>query len=148
MERGILTEEEIDARMRELGRRPGDTGAAPGGSRVHQDRSGRSSRSSATPRDARSTTRSASRSATAWSRSGADADGHTRLPTYVRGLTGVVDSCDGAFVFPDTSAAGAGENPQWTYTVRFESDDVWGDVAEQRAPVYVGVWESYLEPAA
>ena len=79
---------------------------------------------------------------------GAETTGHTRLPRDVRGLTGVIDSCDGAFVFPDTSAAGAGENPQWTYTVRFEAEDVWGDVAEQRAPVYVGLWESYLEPAA
>jgi nitrile hydratase len=79
---------------------------------------------------------------------GTDTGGHTRLPAYVRRLTGTVVSCDGAFVFPDTNARGAGENPEWTYTVRFESEDVWGDVAEARSPVYVGVWESYLEHVA
>ena len=78
---------------------------------------------------------------------GSDADGHTRLPRYVRGKRGTIARLDKAFVFPETAAARAGENPEWCYCVRFEPQDVWGADAENGAPVYVDVWESYLEPA-
>lgn len=79
---------------------------------------------------------------------GSGTDGHTRLPSYVRGRTGIVARCDDACVFPDTNAHRAGENPQWCYTVRFEAEEIWGAGAESPVPVFVGVWESYLEPAA
>lgn len=72
---------------------------------------------------------------------------HTRLPRYVRGKTGVVVRLDKAFVFPESNAAGDGENPEWCYCVRFEAEDVWGPNAENAAPVYVDVWESYLVAA-
>ncbi len=78
---------------------------------------------------------------------GTTAAGHTRLPRYVRGKQGVVARLDKAFVYPETNVEGAGENPEWCYCVRFEADEVWGDGAEAGAPVYVDVWESYLEPA-
>lgn len=78
---------------------------------------------------------------------GTDAPGHTRLPRYVRGKRGTVVRLDKAFVYPETSALREGENPEWCYGVRFEADEVWGADAEQGAPVYVDVWESYLEPA-
>ena len=29
--------------------------------------------------------------------------------------------------FPDSNAQGAGENPQWLYTVRFDGRELWGD---------------------
>jgi nitrile hydratase len=52
--------------------------------------------------------------------------GHTRLPRYVRGRRGRVERVDGSFVFPDTNAYGAGENPTWLYTVSFTAQELWG----------------------
>ncbi|MDR3465516.1 MAG: nitrile hydratase subunit beta [Xanthobacteraceae bacterium] len=70
---------------------------------------------------------------------------HTRLPAYVRGHVGVVDLMHGCHVFADASAAGAGEAPQWLYTVRFDARELWGDDTTAGA-VSVDAWESYLEP--
>lgn len=71
--------------------------------------------------------------------------GHTRLPRYVRGKSGIVDRIHGIFVFPDTNAHFRGENPQHLYSVRFEAQELWGaDVASGDA-VYVDLWEDYLD---
>jgi nitrile hydratase subunit beta len=70
---------------------------------------------------------------------------HTRLPRYVRGRMGVVARVIGFHVFPDSNAQGAGENPQWLYTVRFDGRDLWGDGADPTVKVSVDAWESYLE---
>jgi nitrile hydratase len=72
--------------------------------------------------------------------------GHTRLPRYARGKRGVVHRYHGVHVFPDTHAHGQGEAPQPLYSVRFEASELWADAAEPRAPVYIDLWESYLEP--
>jgi nitrile hydratase beta subunit len=72
--------------------------------------------------------------------------GHTRLPRYVRGHVGTITHVHGAHVFPDSSAAGKGENPQWLYTVRFTGRELWGDQADTDVTVSVDAWESYLEP--
>jgi nitrile hydratase len=53
----------------------------------------------------------------------------------------------GAHVFPDTNAHGAGENPQWLYTVRFSGRELWGEEADPNLAVSIDAWESYLEPA-
>lgn len=71
--------------------------------------------------------------------------GHTRLPRYVRGKSGIVDRVHGVFVFPDTNAHFRGENPQHLYSVRFGADELWGDDAAPRDAVYVDLWESYLD---
>ena len=47
--------------------------------------------------------------------------GHTRLPRYARGRVGVVERVHGAHVLPDANAHGAGEQPQYLYTVRFDA---------------------------
>lgn len=73
--------------------------------------------------------------------------GHTRLPRYVRGHTGIIERVHGAHVFADTHATGAGEQPQWLYTVRFEATELWGEGADPTLSVSVDAWESYLEPA-
>ena len=73
--------------------------------------------------------------------------GHTRLPRYVRGKRGVVHRVHRAFVFPDANAHGAGEQPQYLYTVRFDASELWGPDAEPRAAVHVDLFEAYLEPA-
>jgi len=72
--------------------------------------------------------------------------GHTRLPRYARGKHGVVHARHGFHVFPDSSAHGRGENPQPLYSVRFESDELWGSSGELSQAVYLDLWEGYLQP--
>ena len=68
--------------------------------------------------------------------------GHTRLPRYLRGHAGVVVARHGAHVFPDSNAAGRGEDPQWLYTVRFACAEVWGTAT--RDVIHADLWEPYL----
>jgi nitrile hydratase subunit beta len=70
--------------------------------------------------------------------------GHTRLPRYVRGHVGVVDIIQPAGVLPDSNAHFLGENPQYVYSVRFDSRDVWGVDAES-FELTIELFESYLE---
>jgi nitrile hydratase len=70
--------------------------------------------------------------------------GHTRLPGYVRGHTGVVELIQPAALLPDTHAHFQGENPQHVYSVRFGSRELWGPDAEPFA-LTVELFESYLE---
>lgn len=72
---------------------------------------------------------------------------HTRLPRYVRGHVGVVERVHGCHVFPDSNALGAGEDPQWLYTVRFDGRELWGAGADPALKVSVDAWDAYLEPA-
>lgn len=71
---------------------------------------------------------------------------HTRLPRYARDKVGAVEAVQGSFVFPDDSAHGRGENPQWVYTVVFDGAEIWGEGAEPGLTVSIDAWESYLEP--
>ncbi|AWS45179.1 nitrile hydratase subunit beta [Streptosporangium sp. 'caverna'] len=73
--------------------------------------------------------------------------GHTRLAGYVRGHTGVVALVQPAAVLPDTNAHFLGENPQYVYSVRFDSRELWGADAEPFA-LTVELFESYLEEPA
>ena len=72
--------------------------------------------------------------------------GHTRLPRYARGHTGTVVAVRGGYVLPDRNAHGAGEQPEWLYTVRFDARELWGDDADPTSTVDIDAWESYLEP--
>ena len=74
--------------------------------------------------------------------------GHTRLPRYVRGKSGRIERVHGVFVFPDASAHGLGERPQWLYGVRFDAGELWGADNAAGAVVFVDAWEGYLERAA
>jgi nitrile hydratase beta subunit len=73
--------------------------------------------------------------------------GHTRLPRYARGKQGVIESCQGSFVFPDTNAHGKGEDPQWIYSVVFAGTELWGADADPTLSVAIDCWEPYLERA-
>ncbi|WP_208507647.1 nitrile hydratase subunit beta [Variovorax paradoxus] len=73
-------------------------------------------------------------------------DHHTRLPGYVQGRRGTIERLHGAHVFADSNAQGAGEAPQWLYTVVFEEAELWGSQTQQLS-VSVDAWESYLEAA-
>jgi nitrile hydratase subunit beta len=73
--------------------------------------------------------------------------GHTRLPGYLRGHTGIVVLIQPSAVLPDTNAYFQGENPQHVYSVRFGSRELWGADAEPFA-VTAELFESYLERAS
>ncbi len=71
--------------------------------------------------------------------------GHTRAPRYVRGRIGVIESCNGTFVFPDAHAHGKGPQPRPLYTVRFSATELWGQDGAPGDAVHVDLWEDYLE---
>jgi nitrile hydratase beta subunit len=72
---------------------------------------------------------------------------HTRLPRYARGKLGTVERCHGCHAFPDSVATDKGDNPQWLYTVVFESRELWGDDADPALKISIEAFEPYLEPA-
>lgn len=72
---------------------------------------------------------------------------HTRLPRYARDKTGTVEAVRGCHVYPDAVAIGAGERPQWLYTVVFAARELWGDDADPALTVSIEAFEPYLEPA-
>ena len=76
-----------------------------------------------------------------------NAASHTRLPRYARGHAGVVEAIRGCHVFPDSAAAGVGENPQWLYTVVFDGRELRGAQADPTLKVAVEWFEQYLDPA-
>ena len=68
---------------------------------------------------------------------------HTRLPRYARGKLGIIETVRGCHVFPDTAAIGAGDNPQWLYTVVFTARELWGEEADS-FKVSIEAFEPYL----
>jgi nitrile hydratase len=72
---------------------------------------------------------------------------HTRLPRYVRGHVGVVERLHGTHVFPDSVTTGRGDDPQWLYTVRFDSRELWGADADPTVTISIDAFEPYLDPA-
>jgi nitrile hydratase subunit beta len=72
---------------------------------------------------------------------------HTRLPRYVRGHVGVIECVHGCHVFPDSRAAGGGEDPQWLYAICFDGRELWGADSDPQLKISVDAFESYLEPA-
>jgi nitrile hydratase beta subunit len=72
---------------------------------------------------------------------------HTRLPRYACEKKGVIEAVRGCHVFPDTAAIGAGENPQWLYSVVFSGPELWGADADPTLSVSIEAFESYLSPA-
>jgi nitrile hydratase len=73
--------------------------------------------------------------------------GHTRLPRYARNCVGTIEAVNGGFVFPDTNAHGAGEAPDYVYTVVFMGEALWGGSASPGLSVSIDAWETYLVPA-
>jgi nitrile hydratase len=72
--------------------------------------------------------------------------GHTRLPRYARGKRGQIDRFQGIETLPDASAHGRGRRPEPLYSVRFDAAELWGASADGPGSVYLDLWESYLEP--
>jgi nitrile hydratase len=72
--------------------------------------------------------------------------GHSRMPGYIRGKTGVVISESPAYPFPDAHAHGVVAAEEPTYDVRFKSEELWPNSADA-ALVHVAVFQSYLKRA-
>lgn len=73
-------------------------------------------------------------------------EGHTRLTAYVRGKTGIITKVNAQpWIFPDTRAHHAGDNPQAVYNVTFTGHELWGDAAEPNSKVNIDLCEAYLE---
>ena len=75
--------------------------------------------------------------------------GHTRVPRYVRGKRGIVVSDNGVSALQDTDENGQrlGDFPQHVYTVRFLSQELWGERVSPKDVVYLDLWEEYIERA-
>ncbi len=73
--------------------------------------------------------------------------GHTRLPRYARGKTGIIIRDHGVYAFPDTNAHSRGEKRQHLYAVRFTARELWGGTASPRDVVHLDLWDDYLERA-
>jgi nitrile hydratase beta subunit len=73
-------------------------------------------------------------------------EGHTRLPRYARGRTGVIVLYHGPAVFADSNANG-NENPQHLYAVRFSASELWGREGDPHASVTLDLYEPYMQHA-
>ncbi len=71
--------------------------------------------------------------------------GHTRLPRYVRGRAGVIDSYRGSFVFPDTEAHGRGENAPHVHSVKLSARELWGEDAPEKQYLYIDIWDDCMD---
>ena len=72
---------------------------------------------------------------------------HTRLPRYARDKLGEIEAVRGCHVYPDSVTTGAGEDPQWVYTVVFSGRMLWGEDSDPSVKVSIEAFEPYLVPA-
>lgn len=72
---------------------------------------------------------------------------HTRLPRYARNHVGIIERVQGCHVFPDSSATGKGDDPQWLYTLVFDATELWGADADPCLKISIEAFEPYLEAA-
>jgi nitrile hydratase len=71
-----------------------------------------------------------------------DAEGHCRLPRYVRGHAGTIVADHGVCLVPDRVVAGDPGPSERVYAVRFDAQELWGSSDHT---VTIELWESYLE---
>ena len=69
-------------------------------------------------------------------------EGHTRVPAYLQGSSGLIVKQLGCHVFPDSNAHGVHEGKQ-LYSVSFDGVDLWGPNSDN-LEVLVDLWEPYL----
>ncbi len=72
--------------------------------------------------------------------------GHSHLPNYIRGVTGLVESDRGVKVFSDSHGHGKTDTLQHVYTVRFQATDIWGAAADPRQSLNFSLWDYQLAP--
>ena len=71
---------------------------------------------------------------------------HTRLPGYLRGHRGVVESvAEGNYTYLCSTGADGLGDPVPVYVVRFDPAELWGATSEARlSPLYAELYEPYL----
>jgi nitrile hydratase len=69
--------------------------------------------------------------------------GHTRLPGYLRGRTGVIEAYRGVHILPDAHAVGD-DRAEPLYTVGFKGEELWPEAKGRRDTIFADLWESYL----
>lgn len=72
---------------------------------------------------------------------------YTRLPRYVRGKVGTIAKVHGVYVFPDTVGQRLETKPQYVYSVRFTSQELWGAAASPKDCLYLDLFDDHLEAA-
>jgi len=72
---------------------------------------------------------------------------HNRLPGYLPRAKGVIAKQYGAFHDPAASAHEQVDKPHQLYMVRFTSTELWGEDATEDFDLYADLFENYLEPA-
>lgn len=70
--------------------------------------------------------------------------GHTRVPRYIRRSRGTVYKVLGAFPVADDAARGE-EVVEPLYSVRFTARELWGDGHPETDTLNIDLWERYLE---
>jgi len=140
VEAGQISQDELSARAQALGASPGDLVAARPNS--NPPRVPENSDPTSSERTTSDDPRFACGDRVQTQRYGVP--GHTRLPAYARGAVGEIIAHHGVWVFPDTNAIGAGEQPAHLYTVCFDAQQLWGPDAERGASVRLDLFEPYL----
>jgi nitrile hydratase subunit beta len=140
---GLLTHDELDARLQGRGGTPARITDARTVHPEHVERLLRTSRDARVDADVAPRFKVGDRVLTR----NINPTGHTRLPRYARGKHGVIAIDHGVWTFPDANAAGRGRAPQHCYSVRFTARELWGDAAPPRDVVHLDVWDDYLVSA-
>lgn len=72
--------------------------------------------------------------------------GHIRTPVYIRGKTGRIERCFGAFGNPETLAYCLPSDDRALYKVRFSQTDLWpGYSGASKDTVELDLYEHWLE---
>ena len=69
---------------------------------------------------------------------------HTRVPQYVRGVSGQVVNIHPVEVLPDSTAFDLGDRPQHVICVAYRAEDLWGRGSEEGVIINVDLYECYL----
>ena len=70
-------------------------------------------------------------------------EGHTRLPLYAAGKTGVIHAHHSGHLYPDAGARGE-HRGEHLYTVVFSATDLFGNTAGPKDKIYLDLWEPYF----
>ncbi|GGF93434.1 nitrile hydratase subunit beta [Paenibacillus abyssi] len=73
--------------------------------------------------------------------------GHTRIPRYIRGKQGVIEAVHGHSPIPDIRVDQGLSLYQPVYRVRFKARELWGEDASPKDTLCIELWEDYLEQA-
>ncbi len=72
--------------------------------------------------------------------------GHTRVPRYVRGREGIIEKLHGYYHIPDVRVETGIKVYQPVYLVCFRARDLWGEGASPKDKLYIEMYEDYIEP--